>query len=146
VPRNLVLVALLAGIVALLIWMIRSAWRNRRVNFIHRVDAVGSEASSDALDRIVPVLVQAGYRMVASAGRTSAFERRSSLVAPIVISVLLFPFGLIALLLGSRETVTFVSSASAFEVYGRCSKPVADYLIAITDEAVVDQHFSDTEV
>jgi hypothetical protein len=129
-----ILVALgLVLVVGLALW---SMWRDRRVDFVHQV-TVGSQTeahAADVLDQVVPVLVRDGYRMVANAGHTVVFERRSSLVGPIVISVLLFPLGLLALLGRSRETVTFVSAGPTLELYGDCSKPVADYLVAVADD------------
>ena len=132
-PVAIVVLAVLAVGLGLAVWLM---WRDRRVDFIHRV-AAGPRPEAGAaelLDQAVPVLVRDGYRMIANAGHTTVFERRSSLVGPILISILLFPVGLIALLGRSRETVTFVSAGATVELYGYASKPIADYLVAIADD------------
>ncbi len=138
-PVVVVVLVALAILLGLALWLM---WRNRRVNFIDHV-AFGQEAEvavAELFDRVVPVLVSDGYRMVASAGNTSVFERRSSLVGPILISIVLFPVGLIALLGRSRETVTFVSAGATLELYGYCTKPIADYLLAVADDVAAQRH------
>jgi hypothetical protein len=137
-----VLLVVVLGVVVLLGLIVRSMWRSRRIDFIHQtaIGAEGKDAASELFDRVVPVLVEAGYRMIADAGHTTVFEYRSSLVGPIVISVLLFPIGLIALLARSRETVTFVTAGATLEIYGYCSKPIVDYLVAVADDVAGQRH------
>ncbi len=135
----LVVVLGLAVLLGLALW---SVWRARRVDFIHHA-AIGPEpqaAADELFDHVVPELVRDGYQMVANAGHTTVFERRSSLVGPIVISIVLFPIGLIALLGRSRETVTFVTDDANLELYGYCSKPMADYLIAVADDVAAHRY------
>jgi hypothetical protein len=81
--RPVVVVVLLGSAVLLgpAVWLM---WRARRVDFIHQV-AVGPPTEAGAaelFDQVVPELVRDGYRMVANAGHTTVFERRSSLVGP----------------------------------------------------------------
>jgi hypothetical protein len=130
------LLVLVLGLAVLLGLAVRSVWRNRRVDFIHHV-TVGVQAEDSAnqlFDRVVPVLVREGYRMVANAGHTTVFEFRSSLVGPILISIFLFPIGLLALLGRSRETITFVTAGATLEIYGYCSKSIVDYVVAVADD------------
>jgi hypothetical protein len=131
-----VLVAVVFALAVLLGLALRSMWRHRRVDFIHHVAAgIGADVgAAELFDQVVPVLVRDGFRTIANAGHTTVFERRSSLIGPILISIVLFPFGLIALLWRTRETVTFVSAGATIDLYGYCSKPIADYLVAVAED------------
>jgi hypothetical protein len=136
VLRELVIVLVLLGIVAALAWCFRSAWLHRRVDFVHRVGAglQVDTVSARVFDRVIPVLVSDGYKMVARAGNTTMFERRSLPGWTILVAIFLFPFGLLALLARNRETITVVSTDGTLDLHGSCSKAHADYLIAVANE------------
>lgn len=87
------------------------------------------------LDQIIPVLVDDGYRSVAQGGHTTAFERRHVVGWTILVAIVFFPVGLIALLFRGRESVTVIGGERSFEVHGCCGKHMADYLMAVADDA-----------
>lgn len=131
-----VIVLVLLGLGAVLAWCLWSAWRYRRVDFIHRVmvGEHGDAVAAQLFDRIVPVLVGDGYRMVAQAGNTTIFEHRTLPAWTVLVSIFFFPFGLLALLARNRETVVVVSSGGMLELHGFCSKVQADYVTAVADD------------
>lgn len=137
-PRLVVLLValVLAGLVISLVW---TAWRCRQVDLIHRVRAPGrsDEVADHVFDRIVPSLVKDGYAMVAQAGNTTVFEHRFFYGWTFLVALFLFPFGLLALLLRGRDTIVVISGPNAVEVTARCPKPVADWIIAVFDEAAL---------
>lgn len=129
--------AALVVVLALAVW---SAWRDREMDFIHRV-AVGAHAAEfteAAFDQLIPVLVKDGFATVAHGGNTTAFERRYVQAWTVWAAVLLFPVGLVALLFRGRESITVVSGERIFEVQGRCGKPMADFVIAVADDIAAE--------
>lgn len=132
-PVLLLLVLMLATVVVL---SLRSAWRDRRVDFIHRL-SLGGQADAVAarvFDRIVPVLVQDGYTMVAQAGHTTVFERRFFPGWTFLVAIFFFPVGLLALLARGRETVVIVTGDDVLELHGYCRKLNADFIVGVADD------------
>jgi hypothetical protein len=124
------LLGVIVALVALLGWALWSMWHYRRVD----VRSGADDAAAELFDMVIPLLVKDGYRTVASAGHTTVFERQTSLVGPMIISIVLFPIGMLALLARRRETITIVSPGTGLELYGCSTKPMADYLIAVADD------------
>src|SRR4051794_32789776 len=93
------ILVLLLALVALLGASLRWAWRDRSVDFIHRL-TLGAQTDTVAaltFDHVIPVLADGGYRMVAQAGHTTIFERRFFPVWTVLAAIFVFPVGLIAL-------------------------------------------------
>ena len=131
-PAILVVLVALVALLALSLW---SAWRRRRVDFIHSI-ALGGQADAVAarlFDRLLPVLVDDGYAIVAQAGHTTIFEHRFFPAWTVLVSIFFFPFGLLALLARGRETVVIVSADGALDLHGYCSKTTADFIVASAD-------------
>ena len=137
-PAILVVVLILAALLgAWLLW----AWRDRSVDFIHRI-ALGAQTGAVAaltFDRVIPVLTQDGYRMVARAGHTAVFERRFFPVWTVLAAIFLFPIGLIALLARGRETIVIASGGGILELHGRCGKITADFVTSAAEDAAADR-------
>ena len=127
------LVLVLGGLVALFIW---TSWRDRTVDFLHDVPlgAYAETARERLLDREVPILVAADFRTAADVAHTTILERRYMPGWAIVLAVVLFPLGLLALLARNRETITIASSDGSLRVNGRCGKTIADALIHEVDD------------
>ncbi|MGO9960047.1 MAG: hypothetical protein ACLP50_29405 [Solirubrobacteraceae bacterium] len=124
----------MAGLLASCAW---SAWRGRRVDFVHQID-VGAEpdaVAASVFDRVIPVLVQDGYKMVAQGGTTTVFELRYLPAWTVLVAIFLFPFGLVALLARTRETVIIVAGDRTLAMHGCCSNVNADFIIAVADHA-----------
>jgi hypothetical protein len=120
------------------------AWwwsRNRNVDFLHRVrvDRRAGEAAGLLFDFVVPVLVRDGYKMVARGGHTTILEHRFFPAWTIVLAIVAFPFGLLALLARARHTVTIVGRGDVLEVRGRCPKPTAEFVMAAAEDAAWEQ-------
>src|SRR3954467_9952754 len=131
------ILVVLLGVVALLGASLRWAWRDRSVDFVHHV-ALGSQTDTVAaltFDRVIPVLVHDGYKMVAQAGHTTIFERGFFPVWTILAAIFLFPVGLLALLARGRETIVIASRGGVLELHGRCGKITADFVTAAADDA-----------
>jgi hypothetical protein len=132
-PVILVLLVAFAVLLAVCFW---SAWRGRRVDFIHQL-ALGTqteEVAAHVFDQLIPVLVQDGYAMVAQGGHTTVFEHRFLPGWTVLVAIFLFPFGLVALLARGRETVVIVSGDRVLELHGYCSKATADFIVAVADD------------
>ena len=127
---------LLFAFVALLGFGFWSAWRARRVDFIHQLELGGQaeEVGAEVLDQVIPVLVEDRFAMVAQGGHTTVFEHRFVLAWTVLVAIFLFPFGLIALLAKGRETVVIVTGDRFLELHGYCSKVTADYIVAVADD------------
>jgi hypothetical protein len=104
-PVTFVVLFALAVLVALCLW---SAWRARRVDFIHRIalESQSEAVGTRVFDRVIPVLVQNRFAMVAQGGNTTVFEHRFVPGWTVLVAIFLFPFGLVALLARGRETVS----------------------------------------
>jgi hypothetical protein len=128
---------ILIGLAALLVLGVRWAWRDRRVDFIHSL-VLGPDTDAVAglmFDRIVPVLADDGYVMVAQAGHTTVFERRFFPAWTVLVAIFFFPVGLLALLARGRESIVVVSQDDVLDVHGYCRKLDADFIIAVVDDA-----------
>jgi HAMP domain-containing protein len=133
-PVVLVVVLALAALVAV---CLLSAWRWRRVDFIHQLP-LGADAeavAAEVFDQLIPVLVKDGYTMVAQGGHTTVYEHRFFPAWTVLASIFLFPVGLVALLARSRETVVIVSGDRVLELHGYCGKVTADFIVAVADAA-----------
>ncbi len=122
-----------AALLALFLWI---SWRDRTVDFLHDVPlgTYAETARERLLDRQVPILVAAGFRTAADVAHTTILERRYMPGWAILLAVILFPFGLLALLVRKRETITIASSDGALRVNGSCGKTIADALIHEVDD------------
>jgi hypothetical protein len=132
-PVILVVLLALVALLALCVW---SAWRGRRVDFIHQI-ALGAQpetVGAQVFDRVIPVLVQDGYAMVAQGGNTTVFEHRFMPAWTVVVAIFLFPVGLVALLARGRETVVIVSADRVIDLHGYCSSVIADFIVAVADD------------
>ena len=138
---NPVLLTLLVAFAVVGVLAARWAWRDRRVDFLHRLalGAASEAVAATVFDHVVPVLVADGYAMAAHGGHTTIMERRFFPVWTILAAIFLFPVGLLALLARDRETVVIVSRDGVLELHGRCGKLTADFVIAVADEAAADQ-------
>jgi hypothetical protein len=127
-----------AGALALLA---RLAWRERRVDFLDRrhVGAEVDEAKDRLFDLVVPGLVHNGFRTAADGGHTTILERRFFPAWTILLAVLLFPLGLLALLARGRETITIAGRGDALEVHGYCSRPTADWVLFALEDVAADR-------
>jgi len=130
-----VVLLLLLAFGALFAWCLWTAWRARRVDFVYQVPVGGEpDAVADQVfDRLIPVLVKDGYAMVAQGGHTTVFEHRFFPAWTVVVAILLFPLGLIALLARGREEVVIVAGDRVLEFHGYCSKVTADFIVAVAD-------------
>lgn len=139
-----VILVVLLALVALLVVCLWSAWHGRRVDFIHQV-ALGAQAETagaQMFDRIIPVLVQDGYAMVAQGGNTTVFEHRFMPAWTVLVAIFLFPFGLVALLARRRETVVVVSADRVMDLHGYCSKVIADFIVAVADDVAAQSAYT----
>jgi hypothetical protein len=134
-----ILVVLFAAVGVLLAWWWWS-W-DRSVDFLHRVEVErpAGEAGGRIFDSVVPVLVKDGYKMVARGGHTTILERKSFPVWTIVLAIVAFPIGLLALLARVRDTVVIVGRDDVLEVHGRCAKVTADFVMAAAEDAAWEQ-------
>lgn len=134
---DLVIALLLLAFAVLLAWCIWSAWRARAVDFVHQIPlgAQTEDVAAHVFDQVIPVLVRDGYAMVAQGGHTTVFERRFTPAWTVLVAIFLFPFGLLALLARGRETVNVVSGDGVLELYGYCSKAIADFIVVVADDA-----------
>ena len=135
---SIVLVVILVALALVAVWWVRAAWRDRSVDFIHRISlGPGTERVPDQfLDEVLPVLVRGGYRKTAGAGHTYVFEGRRAIPAwaAVLFALVLFPIGVVALLfVRGPNTITLVASEDAIEARGSSGKLMADYLLAVLD-------------
>jgi hypothetical protein len=120
------------GIVAYLCWW---GWRERTVDFLHdvRVGFDAEEARQRFLDRAIPFLVASDFRSVGQSAHTTVMERRYVLGWTIALAFLLFPFGLLALLVRGRDRIVIASSGDSIRLHGSCPKSLADGIVEELD-------------
>jgi hypothetical protein len=136
-----VLVVALAVLAVLGFW---SAWRWRRVDFIHQL-TLGAETDAVAaqvFDQVIPVLVEDGYTMVAQGRHTTVFEHRFFPAWTVLVSIFFFPLGLIALLARAWETVVIVSADGVLGLHRYCGKATADFIVDVADDAAARLAFA----
>ena len=104
----LVIFFILAAIALLIAWIVRFVGGSRPVAINEQLiwPADVPSTLSQILVRVVPQLTAVGYRLDAQTDRTMIFTRTIRPGWTIVVAILLFPFGLVALLVKSGVSLS----------------------------------------